>query len=145
LFSSSQTDIVKPGVVYCLKQIEDVDGSEEVNPLQPYFLVYVREDGTVRFNYIHAKQILEMYRLLCSGKKEPYEILRDLFNHETNNGVEMEKYSSLLKTSVNEISRLFKKRNLQQLMSKRDGILIPDLMKTDEVNKFELVTWLLIK
>ena len=58
LFSSSQADIVKPGVIYCLKQIEDVDGAEEINPLQPYFLVYVREDGIVRFNYIHAKQVL---------------------------------------------------------------------------------------
>jgi ERCC4-related helicase len=145
LFSSSQTDIVKPGVIYCLKQIEDVDGSEEVNPLQPYFLVYVRNDGTVRFNYIHAKQVLEMYRLLCGGKTIPYEILCDLFNSETNNGASMEKYSELLKSAVNEISRLFKKRNLQQLTTKRDGMLIPADGKNDEINKFELVTWLVIK
>jgi ERCC4-related helicase len=145
LFSSSQSDIVKAGVIYCLKQIEDVDGSEEVNPLQPYFLVYVRDDGTVRFNYIHAKQVLEMYRLLCGGKTIPYELLCDLFNTETNNGANMEKYSALLKSAVNEISRLFKKRNLHQLTTKRDGILIPAEGKNDDVNKFELVTWLVIK
>jgi len=145
LFSSSQSDIVKPGVIYCLKQIEDVDGSEEVNPLQPYFLVYVREDGTVRFNYIHAKQVLEMYRLLCGGKTQPYEILCDLFNNETNNGANMEKYSGLLKSAVNEISRLFKKRNLQSLTNNRNAQIISKDKQADEPDQFELVTWLVIK
>jgi len=145
LFSSSQSDIVKPGVIYCLKQIEVVDGSEEVNPLQPYFLVYVREDGIVRFNYIHAKQVLEMYRLLCSGKTFPYELLCNLFNNETNNGENMERYSALLKSAVNEISRLFKKRNLQSLTNNRNAQIISKEKQAEETNHFELVTWLVIK
>jgi superfamily II DNA or RNA helicase len=145
LFSTSQADIVKSGVIYCLKQIEEVDGSEEVNPLQPYFLVYVRDDGTVRFNYIHAKQILEMYRLLCGGKTQTYELLCDLFNHETNNGAAMEKYSALLKSAVGEISRLFKKRNLQTLTASRNVQIISKDKQAEEINHFELVTWLVIK
>jgi len=55
LFNASLFDIVKPGVIYCLKQKGDTEGTEEVNPLQPYFLVYVRDDGTVRYNYTNAK------------------------------------------------------------------------------------------
>ena len=145
LFSSSQADIVKPGVIYCLKQIEDVDGAEEINPLQPYFLVYVREDGIVRFNYIHAKQVLEMYRLLCGGKKFPYELLCDLFNSETNNGSSMESYSELLEAATKEIKHLFRKKNIERLTSKRNGILIPDSEENKEANKYELVTWLIIK
>ena len=90
-------EIIMPGVVYCLKQKGDTDGNEEVNPLQPYFLVYVREDGTVRFNYTNAKSILEIYRLLCSGITQPYELLCDLFNNETNNGEDMKQYSELIK------------------------------------------------
>lgn len=66
--STAEKEIIKPGVVYCLKQKGDTDGNEEVNPLQPYFLVYIRDDGQVRFNYTNAKQILEIYRLMCSGK-----------------------------------------------------------------------------
>lgn len=86
-----------------------------------------------------------MYRLLCGGKPVPYEILCDLFNSETDNGASMEKYSALLKSAVNEICRLFKKRNLQQLTTRRDGMLIPSEEKNDATNKFELVTWLVIK
>ncbi len=35
----------------------EAEHGESVNPLQPYFLVYVRDDGTVRFNYVQAKQV----------------------------------------------------------------------------------------
>ncbi|MBT9543805.1 MAG: hypothetical protein IV090_00300 [Candidatus Sericytochromatia bacterium] len=40
----------------------------EVNPLSPYFLVYIRDDGTVRYNFTHAKQILEIFRVLARAK-----------------------------------------------------------------------------
>lgn len=145
LFSSSQSDIVKPGIIYCLKQIGNSEGSEEVNPLQPYFLVYVREDKTVRFNYINAKQILEMFRLLCSGQKKPFETLCELFNAETENGAKMDKYSELLKSSVHEISHLFKKRNLNSLTNSRSAKIVSKENQVEEVDGFELVTWLVIK
>jgi hypothetical protein len=138
-------EIIKPGVVYCLKQKGDTDGNEEVNPLQPYFLVYIREDGTVRFNYTNAKSILEIYRLLCSGITQPYELLCDLFNNETNNGEDMKQYTELLKQAVDEISRIFKKRNNQKLTMDRGALLIPQSKQVHEMNNFELITWLVIK
>ncbi len=42
---------------------------ETINPLEPYFLTYVFEDGTVRFGFSHPKQILEIFRALCVGKQ----------------------------------------------------------------------------
>jgi hypothetical protein len=39
-----------------------VVAEQKVNPLQPYFLVNVRDDGRVRYNFTHAKQVLEMFR-----------------------------------------------------------------------------------
>lgn len=99
----------------------------------------------VKFYDVHAKQVLEMYRLLCSGKTIPYELLCDLFNTETNNGASMEKYSALLKSAVNEISRLFKKRNLQSLTNNRNAQIISKEKQAEETNHFELVTWLVIK
>ncbi len=138
-------EIIKPGVVYCLKQKGDTDGNEEINPLQPYFLVYIREDGTVRFNYTNAKSILEIYRLLCSGITQPYEQLCDLFNGETNNGDDMKKYTELLKQAVEEISRVFKKRSSQKLTTDRGALLIPKSKQANDMDNFELVTWLVIK
>ena len=70
-FSQAEKEIIKPGVIFCLRQKGDSDGNEKINPLQPYFLVYIRDDGTVRYNYTNAKQILEIYRLVCQRRTEP--------------------------------------------------------------------------
>ncbi|MFZ4526459.1 MAG: hypothetical protein ACOYOE_13225 [Chlorobium sp.] len=94
--SQSEQDIIKPGTIFCLRQKGESDGNEQVNPLNPYFLVYIRTDGTVRYNYVNAKQILEVLRLLCQGNSMPYEQLCGFFNTETDNGQHMEQYTLLL-------------------------------------------------
>jgi hypothetical protein len=145
-FSSVEKDIIRPGVVYCLKQKGDTEGNEEVNPLQPYFLVYIRDDGQVRFNYTNAKQILEIYRLMCAGKTQPFEELCDLFNTETTNGENMVQYTELIKKAISEISRVFNKRSSQKITGNdRGALLIPKSKRINETNNFELVTWLVIK
>src|SRR5690606_18726132 len=144
-FSQSEKDIIKPGLVFCLKQKGNTEGNEEVNPLQPYFLVYIREDGTVRFNYTNAKQILEIYRKMCQGISEPFQTLCDLFNDETNQGSDMKKYTVLLNQAVIEISKIFKKRSDNKLTADRGALLIPSSKQINEINNFELVTWLIIK
>ncbi len=145
-FSEAEREIIKPGVVYCLKQKGDTKGNEEVNPLQPYFLVYIRDDGQVRFNYTHAKHILEIYRLMCAGKAKPFEELCDLFNSETGNGEQMTKYTTLLEQAITGISRVFNKRSSQKITGNdRGALLIPKSKRINEMNNFELVTWLVIK
>lgn len=144
--STAEKEIIKPGVVYCLKQKGDTDGNEEVNPLQPYFLVYIRDDGQVRFNYTNAKQILEIYRLMCSGKSQAFEELCEIFNAETKQGEDMQKYSELLSKAIDEISRIFNKRSNQKITGNdRGALLIPKSKRINETNNFELVTWLILK
>ena len=51
--------VIQLGVIFCLEQRLNDDkkpavAGQKVNPLQPYFLVYVRDDGAVR--YIHPCQ-----------------------------------------------------------------------------------------
>jgi len=50
------------GAIYCLKRRIHAQGSKGGNPLQPYFLIYIRDDGVVRFNLTRPKQILEIVR-----------------------------------------------------------------------------------
>ncbi len=144
-YSASEQDIIKPGIVYCLKQKGDTSGNDQVNPLQPYFLVYIREDGTVRFNYTHPKQILEIYRLLCQGKTAPFEKLCSLFDEETGQGEQMEKYSALLESAIKAIRLVFTRRAVTRLTTDRDALLIPTEKLVKEANQFELVTWLVLK
>ncbi len=144
-FSATEKDIIKPGVIFCLSQKGDSQGNEEVNPLNPFFLVYIRDDGTVRYNYTHAKHILEVYRLLCQNQKTPYDKLCELFNSETNNGENMERYTALLEKAVNEIVQIFKKKGSQKLTSDRGALLIPKTKQLNEMQDFELVTWLIVR
>jgi hypothetical protein len=138
-------DVIKPGVIFCLRQKGDSEGNEEVNPLNPYFLVYIRNDGYVRFNYTHAKHILEIFRLTCQGKDTPYKRLYEIFNEETNNGEDVGFYSNLMKKAVDEIVRVFKKRSFTKLKSDRGALLIPRTRQINETDNFELITWLVIK
>jgi hypothetical protein len=143
--SPSQKEIIKPGVVFCLAQKGNSEGNEEVNPLNPYFLVYIRADGTVRYNYPNAKQILEIYRLLCQGRKTPYDQLCELFNQETQHGENMARYTELMKKAVHEIVQIFSKKGHLKLISDRGALLIPQVNQVKEMADFELVTWLIVK
>ena len=154
--ASIQQEIIQPGVIFCLRQkfgdkqltADGRDVRKTVNPLSPIFLVYIYEDGTVRYNFSHAKQILELFQLLCDGKYEPYEELCLLFQQETNQGKNMGAYDKLLQSALASIKGAFADRNVQNLMSSRSGVLIPDFESptSDGVPfEFELITWLIIK
>lgn len=146
LFNQQWIDIIQPGIVYCLKHEELVDGANNINPLFPYFLVYIRNDGTVRYSYAQSKQILELMRVLCQNRKAPYEELCKLFNAETNNGANMEVPDQLLKAAIDETEKLFRKKNLSQLTSgSRHAVLATAKAKEENAYKFELITWLVIK
>ncbi len=144
-FSEVEKDIIKPGVIFCLKQKQDIEGNVSINPLSPYFLAYIRTDGTVRYNYTHAKHILEIYRVLCQGVTLPYDKLCELFNTETDDGEKMADYTDLLKTTAAEMMSVFKKRSAQKLTSERGALIAPLKKQLDNLNQFELITWLIVK
>jgi hypothetical protein len=80
---------VEPGIIFCLEQGDgELQGedSKTVNPLQPYFLVYVTQGGEVRYTFSQPKRILELFRDLCAGQRRPYEELCRLFDGATENG-----------------------------------------------------------
>jgi len=137
--------VIAPGVVFCLKQKGAVKSGDTVNPLQPYFLVYVRDDGTVRFSFAQPKQILEIYRLLCAGKAAAYEPLCQLFDTETKNGTDMSLYTRLLAATVDSIAKTFQKRIAAGLQSGRSFVIPNQQEQARETADFDLITWLVIK
>jgi len=137
--------MISPGVIFCLKQKANSRGGETINPLQPYFLVYVHDDKNVRYTFAQPKQILEIYRVLSTGKTAPHAQLCDLFDMETCNGSDMTKYSRLLKSAVDSIIRTFQKRAVSHLQSGRGAVLMEQQEQAKETDDFELITWLVIK
>jgi SNF2 family DNA or RNA helicase len=135
---------IQPGTIYCLKQRVPAAGAETVNPLQPYFLVYVRETGEVRYNFTAPKQILDIFRALCQGKSEPYAKLCELFDAQTDDGKDMQRYSTLLDSAIAAIASQSDKKNLGNLFAGRGGKLVDDTKLPKAATDFDLVTWLVI-
>jgi hypothetical protein len=145
--------VIAPGVIFCLRQLsatrsvdaKDASSADTVKPLQPHFLVYVRDDGNVRFTFAQPKQILEIYRLLAAGRSTPYKALCQLFDQETDNGSKMDKYSGLLTRALDSIVHTFKRRTAATLQSGRGGMIVPQSQQASEDSEFDLITWLVIK
>jgi len=138
-------EAIRPGLIFCLRQKGPAGETQIVNPLQPYYLVYVRDDGTVRFSFSHPKQILEMYRLLCSDRAAADEAICALFDRETNDGADMTRYNALLEAAVRDIERRFVKRSAAALTGGRDGVIPSRKQQARSTDDFELITWLVIR
>ncbi len=139
------TNAIKPGVIFCLRQKGISAGNEKVNPLQPYYLVYVLEDKTVRFTFAQPKQILDLYRHLAAEQTAAYEDLCRMFDRETADGTDMARYNRLLDDAVRSIVQTFKRRTASNLLSGRGGTLIDVARQVTNRADFELITWLVIK
>jgi SNF2 family DNA or RNA helicase len=136
---------IKPGIIYCLRQRAEVPGNEAVNPLQPYFLVYIREDGEVRYNFTAPKQVLEIFRAICQGQIEPHPELCELFDEETGHGQDMGHYSGLLNKAVAAIAAQFERKNAGNMFAGRGGKLLGSQNTIKATTDFDLITWLVIK
>lgn len=138
----SLKEYIKPGVIFTLKQVNDSAKPEEHNPLYPYYMVYVYDDGTVRFNYLHTKKILDFYKKLSSGKNEILYDLVNIFNEETKEGKNMSKYSELLEDGINSIIGKKEEKGVASLFSKGGTTLQKSLFSGLE--DFELISFLII-
>jgi ERCC4-related helicase len=144
-FKANELEVIKPGVIYCLRQKNELKDNVQINPLYPYFLVYVYDDGTVKYNYAQSKSVLEVFRLLCQDQDKAFESLCEMFNDETQNGSDMTKYNDLLKITTSEIGKLFDRKNNLQVINSRSGLITPMENRIKESDNFELITWLIIK
>lgn len=136
-------DQVKPGVIFTLKQVKGYRQTKEENPLAPYFMVYITEDGEIRYNYLHIKKLLDFYKKLCSGTKEVLHDLVQVFNEETDNGRNMKKYSGLLELAIENIIGKKEEMGVASLFSKGGTNIQKSLFSGLE--EFELITFLVIK
>ena len=141
----ADSEIIKPGVIFCLAQKKISEENNKINPLNPYYLVYIRENGDVRYAYTHSKQILEILRQTCQGVDKPLETLCALFNKETGNGKDMSVYAALLKKAAEATILITGRKSTMSLLSGRGGLLIPEEAQISASEDFELVAWLVLK
>lgn len=133
----------EPGVIFLLRQVKGVKESKDKNALTPYYLVYISEDEEVKLNYIQSKKILDYYQKLCSGKKEVFRNLVESFDRETDNGRQMDKYSQLLKESIENIIGKKQETGVRSLFTK--GGTSPVKNNIEGLEEFELISFLILK
>lgn len=141
---SAYRNVVQPGIIFCLRQKSDAKASETINPLHPYFLVYIRDDGEVRYRFTQPKQILDVYRELCAGCTTAYDDLCRQFDRQTNQGVDMAAYTLPLEKAVKSIQQTFQRRNTKQLQMGRGGLLVGKGEQPQDLGDFDLITWLVL-
>src|SRR5208283_3921394 len=135
----------RAGVIFCLRHIsgekagvagpraERPTDSSNINPLSPHYLVYVHDDGTVRYSFAQPKESLLLLRSVAAGEESDIETLCDLFDARTDQGADMSHYDALIQKALVSIQHTFQRRAAAALLSGRDGML-PTAKETPAAN-----------
>ena len=137
-----------PGVVFFLRHRSGhtETGQRLASPVHPFYLVYIRNDGRVRFGCANARQVLEVFETTSVGRSEAILRLCDVFNAETDDGRDMDRYDKLLTAVVGHVTRAHNRTQIASLGigASRDFILPRSSETPRAATDFELVTWLVI-
>lgn len=136
-----------PGVIFCLKRNgkQLTEDQKPVGGLDPFFLVYARDDGSIRHGFAAPKTILDAMRALCVGRTEPIVTLCEAFDRETDKGQHVESYDALALAAVAAIKSSYAGRALSALAANKGGKLADAKAQPRSEGDFELITWLIIK
>ena len=131
------------GAIFCLRH-KAKPQERTPNRLWPYFLVYVRGDGTVRYTFRQARQCLALFRALAADGERADTALENAFDRETDHGRQMHKYDTLLAAALRNIAGTFRAAQLGALTRDRGAALAKASERPDGGEGFELVAWLVV-
>ena len=137
------TDELPAGVIFVLRNIKNEININSQNRLHPFYMVYMSEDGEVVIDHLSPKEMLDSFRLLCKGKKEPNKALCDAFNEETDDGRKMGKYSELLGDSISSIIEVKDESEMESFLSGKQMSFLSESI--NGLDDFELISFLVIK
>lgn len=137
------SEILPPGVVFVLKNVNSSVNINKLNRLHPYYLVYINNSGELYLNHVESKKILDAVRMLCKGKSEPLVNLCKDLSEETDDYHEMEAYSNLLKQSIGSILRTEEEKEVLSLFKSGGTTALIDKFKG--VEDFKLISFLIVR
>lgn len=137
------TEMLKPGVIYVLKNVNSDVNINKLNRLHPFYLVYIDLDGELLFNHIDSKKILDAVRMLCKGIDEPIVSLCEQLNIETNEYHDMSAYSDLLRKAIGSILNTEEEKEVLSLFKAGGTVALKDKFKG--IEDFKLISFLIVK
>jgi len=140
----SKSDTGTPsGVIFILKNINSGVNIDRQNRLHPFYLVYIRDDGQVAVNHLQPKELLDKLRNLAKGKDEADSDLVFKFNAETNDGKNMDKYSTLLGYAIESMVSAKTTRDIDSLFTPNGTTALEN--EITGLDQFELINFLVVK
>ena len=147
--TANEASDTETGVIFFLHQRNaTIDKAKKTpSPIHPYYTVYIRKNGDIRYGCANARQVLDLFEASAIGKPEPLQKLSLQFDQETQNGEDMGDYNRLLEAVIAHITRSHKKTQTQNLgrVGTRGFRLTAPSETPKDSSDFELVTWLIIK
>lgn len=114
----ASNDNLDKGVIFILRNINNEINKDKQNRLHPYYILYMTDNGDIIFDHSQSKKSLDLLRILCNGKTEPFIELSNKFNNDTNDCKDMKNYSKLVELAI------------QSILNKEENSIINSLFKS---------------
>jgi hypothetical protein len=138
-------DGLKPGVIFCLKNIRS--GAQAVQvaenyPLAPYFLVYVTDDAVVQLNFTQSKKVLDLLKRQAFAQSDIDTNAASYVNMLTKQGCDMAHYQHLLAVAVDNIAGKSEEKGIESLFTKGGTVL--SATSSQGIGDFAVVSYLIL-
>jgi SNF2 family DNA or RNA helicase len=131
------------GVIFVLKNVNHGVNIDKQNRLHPFYLVYITDDGQVSINHLQSKELLDKLRLFAKGNDTPDADLVAKFNAETDNGKNMDKYSTLLGRAIESMISTKTTKDVDSLFTAGGTSALEN--EITGLDQFELINFLVVK
>ena len=146
--TTNENSLTETGVIFFLQQRNTATDIEKKtpSPIYPYYTVYIRKNGDIRYGCTNVKQVLDLFETCAVGKNDELPELCLQFDQETQHGKHMADYNKLLNAVVAHITRSHQKTQSKSIgRSGARGFKLPVASEAPkDSSDFELVTWLII-
>ncbi|MBN2745225.1 MAG: DEAD/DEAH box helicase family protein [Bacteroidales bacterium] len=139
---SKSSESLPRGVIFVLKNVNTQINIDKLNRLHPYYLVYLNESGELINSHVDSKKILDKLRLLCKDKKSPLEFECKVLSAETKDYRKMDKYSRLLRKSINSILKTEEEKDILSLFKSGGTTTHQDIKGIED---FKLISFVVVK
>jgi hypothetical protein len=131
-----------PGVIFCLRNEGPQTVSDTTYALSPYYLVYVKNDGSVLLQFTQTKKILDLLKKMSIHGKSVDGTAITRLSSLTRNGSDMSQYRNLLSKAVQALTGAAEERGVESLFSPGGTVINKNSFKG--MDDFEVVSYLIL-
>jgi ERCC4-related helicase len=139
---SADENIAAKGTIFCLKFLKYEEQGDNFS-LEPYYLVYIDEEGEIHMGFTSAKMILDIYKNLCIGQNSLLVEAINAMKQETKDYARMETYTAQLQTAIESIIGKKEESGMDSLFSRGGTNISSDSFSG--IEDFELISYLVIR